>query len=85
MVTIAPNYQQRGVSNPYYTVSTEVMTKVRRIVGSGDVMYKSVDNVGSGNIVLDMGGKFPFLLERKKKSLARYVLLRKKMVWMIVS
>mgnify|MGYP001282802728 FL=1 len=78
MVTIAPNYQQRGVSNPYYTVSTEVTTKVKRIVGSGDVMYRSIDDIGSGNVVLDMGGKFPFLLERKKKSLGRYILLRKK-------
>ena len=31
------------------------MTKVRRIVGSGDVMYNNVDNVESGNIILDMG------------------------------
>jgi len=76
MVTINPNYQQKGVSNPYYTVSTDVATKVRRLI-SGEVMYRSVDSA-SGNIILDMGGKFPFLLESKKKSLNTYILLRKK-------
>ena len=68
MVTINPNYQQRGVSNPYYTVSNEVTNKLRRIVGSGEILYRSVDGI-KGNLVLDTGGKFPFLLERKKKSL----------------
>jgi hypothetical protein len=77
MVTINPNYQQRGVSNPYYTVSNEVTNKLRKLVGSGEILYRSVDGI-KGNLVLDMGGKFPFLLERKKKSLNSYILLRKK-------
>lgn len=85
MPTISPNYVQRGVPNPFYTVDPNTQRLVentlkRKKTKYKQLIFKSVDKT-SGETVLDSKGKFLFqLTDSKTKILPYNVKLTKKQV-----
>tara|TARA_B100000073_G_scaffold312817_1_gene286853 strand:- start:7861 stop:9273 length:1413 start_codon:yes stop_codon:yes gene_type:complete len=87
-LTISPDYQQRGVFNPYYTMHKDVIDTVDELIQGKDldwdeILFKSVDK-GSGTLINNFGGKFHFqivLLKDKKEEETRlYITVPKKYV-----
>lgn len=59
MTTISPDYQSRGIFNPFYTLKID-NNKLKSIVGDGELKFKNVIS-GQGHEVERIGrGKFNF-------------------------
>ena len=85
MPTVSPDYMQKGVSNPFYTVDgvTERIVKTKleaKKVRYKKLIFKCVNKV-SGKTILDSRGKFLFQLTDNKTIILPYnVKLIKKQV-----
>lgn len=71
-MTVSPNYQQRGVFNPYYTLKVDDVT-INQIVGSGKLKYKCVESPNGEEILTLGNGKFLFQIELDDKEQPYYI------------
>ena len=71
-MTVSPNYQQKGVYNPYYTlkVADDI---VNQLVGPGKLTYRCTDSP-KGNEIYTLGkGKFTFQIETDGQEQPYYI------------
>jgi len=62
-LTVSPDYQRKGVFNPYYILDTK-MEPITNIVGDGEIKFKCT-NTPAGEELLTLGnGKFFFQVEK---------------------
>ena len=62
-LTVSPDYQRKGVFNPYYVLDTK-MEPITNIVGDGEIKFKCT-NTPAGEELLTLGnGKFFFQVEK---------------------
>ena len=59
-MTVSPSYQQRGVPNPFYTISTIEDGKVKRLTKIKEPTYKNIKEKGSLKLLGNPSGKFMF-------------------------
>ena len=71
-LTVSPDYQQKGVFNPYYTLDTK-LDPITNIVGDGEIKFRCTDTP-SGEELLTLGnGKFFFQVEKDGNDTPYYV------------
>ena len=58
-LTVSPWYQQKGVSNPFFTLDSTVEDSVKTLLNMTDVKFQNVET-GTGELLKDFGGKFIF-------------------------
>ena len=61
-MTVSPNYQQRGVYNPYYTLKVDDSV-INTLVGPGKLRYRCTDSPKGDEIYTLGKGKFTFQIE----------------------
>jgi hypothetical protein len=60
-LTISPNYQSKGVFNPFYTLNIDVEKDIRpKIQKDGEIKFKSVDSGRGEQVKLYGRGKYDF-------------------------
>ena len=77
-LTVSPDYQSRGVFNPFYVLDIPI-DDIRPSVGDGEIKYKNVD-VGSGKLIKNYGGKYHFQVNVNDQDTNFYVTTPKKLV-----
>lgn len=71
-MTVSPNYQQKGVYNPYYTlkVADDI---INQLVGPGKLKYKCTDSPKGEEIYTLGRGKFTFQIELDDQEQPYYI------------
>tara|TARA_B100000963_G_C22593413_1_gene656638 strand:- start:53 stop:1405 length:1353 start_codon:yes stop_codon:yes gene_type:complete len=76
-LTVSPDYQSKGVFNPFYVLNIPE-DDIRPSVGDGEIKYKSVD-VGSGTLIKRYGkGNFHFQVNVNGEDTNFYIITPKK-------
>ena len=77
-MTVSPNYQQRGVPNPFYTINKIVDRWTQGLVKNDNLTYKNIKEKGSLKLLGNATGKFLFQVYIAGESQPSYISIRKK-------
>ena len=71
-LTVSPDYQQKGVFNPYYTLDTK-LDPITNIVGAGEIKFRCTDTPAGEELLTLGNGKFFFQVEKDGNDTPYYV------------
>ena len=71
-LTVSPDYQQKGVFNPYYTLDTK-LDPITNIVGDGEIKFRCTDTPAGEELLTLGNGKFFFQVEKDGNDTPYYV------------
>jgi hypothetical protein len=78
-LTVSPHYQSKGEFNPFYAINIDVEKDIRPFVGDGSIKFKSVEQ-GSGELLKNYGGKYPFQINVNDSDTDKYIFATKTLV-----